>query len=71
MLVAEDEDVLAETIARGLRWEGMAVDVALDGAAALDKAAVTAYDVIVLDATCRSSMATRCAGASLKSLFAS
>ena len=27
----------------------MAVDVALDGAAALDKAAVTAYDVIVLD----------------------
>ena len=28
---------------------GMAVDVALDGAAALDKAAVTAYDVIVLD----------------------
>jgi DNA-binding response OmpR family regulator len=49
VLVAEDEDVLAETIARGLRWEGMAVDIALDGAVALDKAAVTAYDVIVLD----------------------
>ncbi len=49
VLVAEDEDVLAETIARGLRWEGMAVDVALDGAVALDKAAITPYDVIVLD----------------------
>jgi DNA-binding response OmpR family regulator len=49
VLVVEDEDVLAETIARGLRWEGMAVDVALDGEVALDKAMVNTYDVIVLD----------------------
>lgn len=49
VLVVEDEDVLAQTIARGLRWEGMAVDVALDGEVALHKAAITVYDVIVLD----------------------
>jgi DNA-binding response OmpR family regulator len=49
ILVVEDEVDLASSIARGLRYEGMAVDVALDGMAALDKAGVTAYDVIVLD----------------------
>jgi DNA-binding response OmpR family regulator len=49
VLVVEDEDVLADAIARGLRWEGMAVDVALDGDAALEKASINAYDVIVLD----------------------
>jgi DNA-binding response OmpR family regulator len=49
ILVVEDEVDLASSIARGLRQEGMAVDVALDGMAALDKATVTAYDVIVLD----------------------
>jgi len=49
VLVVEDEDVLAETIARGLRWEDMAVDLALDGDVALEKATVNAYDVIVLD----------------------
>jgi DNA-binding response OmpR family regulator len=49
VLVVEDEDVLADAIARGLRWEGMAVDVALDGATALAKAAVNPYDVVVLD----------------------
>ena len=48
-MVVEDEDVLADAIARGLRWEGMAVDVVLDGDAALEKAAINAYDVIVLD----------------------
>jgi DNA-binding response OmpR family regulator len=49
ILVVEDEVDLASSIARGLRLEGMAVDVALDGIAALEKATVTAYDVIVLD----------------------
>ena len=49
MLVVEDEELLADAIARGLRREGMAVDVALDGAEALDKAGLTRYDVVVLD----------------------
>ena len=48
VLLVEDEERLATTIARGLRHEGMAVDVVLDGAAALDKAALNSYDVIVL-----------------------
>ena len=49
VLVAEDHRKLAETVAAGLRREGMAVDVALDGQQALDRAGVTGYDVIVLD----------------------
>ena len=49
MLVVEDEDVLADAVARGLRREGMAVDVALDGDVALGKGMVNDYDVVVLD----------------------
>ena len=49
VLVAEDEEFLADAIARGLRREGMAVDVALTGDDALDKARVHPYDVVVLD----------------------
>ena len=40
---------MADAIARGLRREGMAVDVAPDGAEALTKARVVRYDVLVLD----------------------
>jgi DNA-binding response OmpR family regulator len=49
VLVVEDEVPLAEAVARGLRREGMAVDVAHDGDAGLEKAMVTRYDVLVLD----------------------
>jgi DNA-binding response OmpR family regulator len=49
VLVAEDEQRLADAIARGLRREGMAVDVAPDGSDALIKARVVRYDVVVLD----------------------
>ena len=49
MLVAEDHVTLADRIAQGLRQAGMAVDAVHDGAAALEAAAQTAYDVIVLD----------------------
>jgi DNA-binding response OmpR family regulator len=49
VLVVEDEVVLAKAVARGLRREGMAVDLAFDGVDALDKAAVNRYEVIVLD----------------------
>jgi DNA-binding response OmpR family regulator len=49
VLVVEDFEVLAQSIATGLRREGMAVDVALDGNAALGCLDVTEYDVVVLD----------------------
>ncbi len=49
VLVVEDEAQLADAIARGLRREGVAVDTALDGDLALEKAAIVPYDVIVLD----------------------
>lgn len=49
VLVVEDFEVLARTIGTGLRREGMAVDVALDGDEALECLAVTRYDVVVLD----------------------
>jgi DNA-binding response OmpR family regulator len=49
VLVTEDDGELAEAIAAGLRMEGMAVDVTLDGATGLDRALVNDYDVIVLD----------------------
>ena len=49
VLVAEDETVLAEAIARGLRREGIAVDVVHDGGNALERIAVNRYDVVVLD----------------------
>jgi DNA-binding response OmpR family regulator len=49
VLIAEDHRELADTVAAGLRREGMAVDVAGDGAVALERASVYDYDVIVLD----------------------
>jgi DNA-binding response OmpR family regulator len=49
VLVVEDHEELAGAIATGLRREGMAVDVALDGEAAIQRAVVYGYDVIVLD----------------------
>jgi DNA-binding response OmpR family regulator len=49
ILVVEDEEALAEAVARGLRREGMAVDVALDGDAGHEKSTITRYDVVVLD----------------------
>jgi DNA-binding response OmpR family regulator len=49
VLVVEDFEVLATTIGTGLRREGMAVDVVLDGDDALAHLAGTRYDVVVLD----------------------
>ncbi|MDQ6777483.1 MAG: response regulator transcription factor [Actinomycetota bacterium] len=49
VLIAEDERRLADAIARGLRQQGMAVDVAPDGSEALTKARIVRYDVVVLD----------------------
>jgi DNA-binding response OmpR family regulator len=49
LLVVEDRHVMADSIARSLRREGLAVDVAYDGRAALGLAAVNSYQVVVLD----------------------
>lgn len=49
VLVVEDERLLADAIADGLRRHAMAVDVVYDGAAALERTDVNDYDVVVLD----------------------
>ncbi len=49
ILIVEDEQPLADAVARGLRREGMAVDVAYDGDTGHEKASVTRYDVVVID----------------------
>src|SRR5919202_433901 len=49
VLVVEDEIKMASLIRRGLRSEGLAADVAINGEDALWMAAATSYDAIVLD----------------------
>ena len=49
VLVIEDDEELAATVAAGLRHARMAVDLALDGQAGLTRALINDYDVIVLD----------------------
>jgi DNA-binding response OmpR family regulator len=49
VLVVEDERLLADAVGAGLRRHALAVDVVYDGAAALERATVNDYDVIVLD----------------------
>jgi DNA-binding response OmpR family regulator len=49
VLLVEDERPLAAALARWLRRQGMAVDVAHDGEVALAKAHLVPYDVVVLD----------------------
>jgi DNA-binding response OmpR family regulator len=49
VLVVEDERLLADAIADGLRGQAVAVDLAYDGRAALERLTVNDYDVVVLD----------------------
>jgi DNA-binding response OmpR family regulator len=51
ILVVDDEVDLAEAVARGLRREGYAVDIANDGTSALEKAELVPYDLVCLDVT--------------------
>jgi len=51
VLVVDDEVDLADAVAKGLRREGYAVDVAYDGTDALEKASLTPYDLVCLDRT--------------------
>ncbi|GAA4240615.1 response regulator transcription factor [Actinomadura meridiana] len=49
VLVVEDERLLADAIAEWLRGDAHAVDLAYDGASALERVGVNDYDVVVLD----------------------
>ncbi|HEX9521286.1 MAG TPA: response regulator transcription factor [Streptosporangiaceae bacterium] len=49
VLVVEDQAELADDIADGLRDQGIGADTAYDGATGIEKALMTAYDVIILD----------------------
>jgi DNA-binding response OmpR family regulator len=49
VLIVEDHQELALTLAAGLRREGMAIDVANDGEAGVRRAVLDNYDVVVLD----------------------
>ncbi|MFI1930848.1 response regulator transcription factor [Streptomyces sp. NPDC020330] len=49
VLVAEDEEILAELVATGLRRAGFAVDTVYSGDAALAYLGLYDYDVVVLD----------------------
>ncbi len=51
VLVVDDEVELSDAVARGLRREGYAVDVAPDGEEALFKLTLNAYDLVCLDVT--------------------
>jgi DNA-binding response OmpR family regulator len=51
LLVVEDEKDLAEAVARGLRREGYAVDIAFDGEEAIEKLSYSEYDLVCLDLT--------------------
>jgi len=47
--VVEDEEIMGDALAVGLRRSGYAVDLVVDGAAALEQTTVNHYDVILLD----------------------
>ncbi|MDA0564786.1 response regulator transcription factor [Streptomonospora sp. S1-112] len=49
VLVVEDEPLLADAVAEWLREDAHAVDVAYDGAQALERVDVNDYDVVLLD----------------------
>ncbi len=49
VLIVEDHEELATTLATGLRREGMAVDLAFDGQDGVQRGLLDSYDVVVLD----------------------
>ena len=49
ILVVEDEPLLSDAVAEGLRRDAHAVDVFYDGSASLERVDVFDYDVVVLD----------------------
>ena len=49
VLVVEDDVRMGPALSRGLRGEGMVVDLAVDAASAIEKARSTQFDAVVLD----------------------
>ena len=49
ILVVEDEAAAAGVLAKGLREHAYAVDIANDGASALEQAAINPYDLLIVD----------------------
>ncbi len=49
LLLIEDEKKVSEFVARGLRAEGYAIDVAADGNTGWEMASTTDYDLLILD----------------------
>jgi DNA-binding response OmpR family regulator len=49
VLVVEDEPLIAEVVSRALQREGLAVEISVDGDAALGAVHARSYDLIVLD----------------------
>ena len=49
VLLVEDEPSAAQVLAKGLREQAYAVDIARDGTDALYQTAITEYDAVVLD----------------------
>lgn len=49
ILLVEDEAPAAKMLAKGLREDAYAVDVAMDGETALEQAGLSDYDLIILD----------------------
>jgi DNA-binding response OmpR family regulator len=69
VLIAEDHERLARSVAAGLRRHGLTVDVALDGNDAMARLGANRYDVVILDRDlpgthgddiCRTLLAERC-----------
>ena len=49
LLLVEDEPLMSQALAKGLRRESIAVDIAKDGEEALYRIEINEYDVVVLD----------------------
>ncbi len=62
VLVVEDEQLLADAIAEGLRQQAIAADVAYDGDDGMDRLAVNEYDWSCSTGTCPRSPAMKSAG---------
>ena len=66
VLLVEDEPHAAQMLAKGLREQTYAVDLAADGDSAVFQAATTDYDAVILDVMLPAATASRCAAPSAR-----